>query len=56
MKWRNTSAHGLVGGEQRSFADEAFLRPSPRSTPIVAWPAFAVGRVNQKALFGVQGA
>src|SRR5947209_8687701 len=50
LKWGNLGTHGLVGGEQRRFADAAFLCPSPRSTPIVAWQAFAVERVNRKAL------
>ena len=50
LKWGNLGTHGLVGGEQRRFADAAFLCPSPRSTTVVAWQAFAVGRVNQKAL------
>ena len=50
LKWGDLGTHGLVGGEQRRFADAAFLCPSPRSTTVVAWQAFAVGRVNQKAL------
>ena len=50
LKWGNLGTHGLVGGEQRRFADAAFLCPPPRSTPLVAWQAFAVERVNRKAL------
>src|SRR5438270_11786200 len=50
LKWGDTGTHGLVGGEQRGFADATFLCTPPRSAPIVAWWAFAVERVNQKAL------
>ena len=50
LKWGDTGTHGLVGGEQRGEADATFLCTPPRSAPIVAWWAFAVERVNQKAL------
>src|SRR5205823_214927 len=50
IKWGNPGTHGLVGGEQRRFADAPFLCPPTRSPPLVAWQAFAVERVNRKAL------
>jgi hypothetical protein len=40
----------LAPGFQCGFSDAAFLRPSRGSLAVTVWQAFAVVRVNQKAL------
>jgi predicted transposase YbfD/YdcC len=49
-QWRRPRLDGLAPCAQCGFPDAPFLRPSRGSLALTVWQAFAVARVNRKAL------